>query len=803
MLATTTLPAGTSPNAVGVAPNGRVYVANEGSDNVTVIDSATDTVLTTLTVGDSPRTVGVAPNGRVYVANFFSNNVTVIDSVTDAVLTTVSVGTNPFGVAVAPNGRVYIANYGSNNVTVIDSATNAVLTTVSVGTNPVAVAVAPNGRVYVANQTTGDVTVIDSATNAVLTTLLAGTTPDAVAVAPNGRVYVVNFGSDNVTVIDSVTDAVLTTVSVGTNPVAVGVAPNGRVYVVNFGSDNVTVIDSVTDAVLATLPVGTTPFAVGVAPNGRVYVVNFDSNNVTVIDSVTDAVLATLPTGAGPIAVGVAPNNHVYVANVDSNDVSVFAPPVLLTISPAQGVPAGGNSVTLTGTDLTGATSVLFGTTPGTNVVVNPGGTALTVTVPASSGTVPVTVTTPIGTSNPLTYTYALQPTSTTVSVSPNTVACGQPVTLTAQAATLPPGGTPLPTGMVTFIVSNDGPALTAPVNAAGQATATLHTPLTAGAHQVVGVYSGDTNYLGSSSALVPLTVTATPTITVVTASPNPTTQGQSVNVCAQVIATAPGAAVPSGTVTFTGPGGLIQTVAVGPVGQACFSSATLQSGIVNAAYSGQACFAASNGSVSVTVQPTSNCLVTVTPPAGTVTVGQATLLTATVTCNGVPVPNAAVTFTSNGTALGSATTNASGNATATVMFTTPGANTLTATVTAAGTACSCTNVTSTPITVTVQPAGPGTFKALPACYRLNFPPLPWSFVHATLTATGAPPGAVVTFHSDGASGAVLCTAVADTNGTASCTADLTIFQLASGYTATTPVLGGSLTSSSTLTLCL
>ncbi|MEV7472057.1 Ig-like domain repeat protein, partial [Streptomyces kronopolitis] len=483
--------------------------------------------------------------------------------------------------------------------------------------------------------------------------------------------------------------------------------------------------------------------------------------------------------------------------------VSVFPPvPTLVSISPAQGVPAGGNTVTLTGTNLTGA-SVAFGPNAGTNVVVSADGMSLTVTVPAGSGTVPVTVTTPGGPSNSLSYTYAPQAASVTVSsVSPNPAACGQPIRLTATVATVPPGGSPAPTGTVTFILSDDGPPLTGALNAMGQATATLTTPLTAGTHQVVAVYSGDGNYQGAGSQLAPLTVTASATTTTVTAVPNPSTPGQSVQVCAQVTATAPGAGTPVGTVTFTGPGGLNQTVPVNATGQACFTSTTLQSGTVQATYNGQACYTASSGSVAVTVQPLSTCVITVTPPSGTITVGQPTTLTATVTCNGTPVPNAAVTFTSNGLAIGTALTNASGLATGSVTFTTPGANTVTATVTAAGTACTCTNVTSTPITVTVQPAG-GTLTAQPACYRLNFPPLPWSYATATLLATGATPGAVITFHSGGANGPVLCTAVADSNGNATCKAVITPVQSGLGYTATTPVPGGFLTSTSTLHLCL
>ncbi|GLW19767.1 hypothetical protein Stsp01_65100 [Streptomyces sp. NBRC 13847] len=91
----------------------------------------------------------------------------------------------------------------------------------------------------------------------------------------------------------------------------------------------------------------------------------------------------------------------------------------------------------------------------------------------------------------------------------------------------------------------------------------------------------------------------------------------------------------------------------------------------------------------------------------------------------------------------------------------------------------------------------------MPACYRLNFPPLPWSYATATLTATGATPGATVTFHSGGANGPVLCTAVADMYGNATCKATINPVQSGLGYTATTPVAGGFLTSTSTMTLCL
>src|SRR6202795_2935687 len=62
-----------------------------------------------------------------YVSNTGSANVSVIDTASNTVVATVSVGTNPAGVAANPTGtRVYVANQSSNTVSVIDTSTNSV-----------------------------------------------------------------------------------------------------------------------------------------------------------------------------------------------------------------------------------------------------------------------------------------------------------------------------------------------------------------------------------------------------------------------------------------------------------------------------------------------------------------------------------------------------------------------------------------------------------------------------------------------------------------------------------------------------
>ncbi len=70
----------------------------------------------------------------------------------------------------------------------------------------------------------------------------------------------------------------------------------------------------------------------------------------------------------------------------------------MTSITPANGPYAGGTNITVTGTNLSTASAVYFGANTGTGLTVN-GDTSLTVTSPAGSGTVDVTVRAPSGTS--------------------------------------------------------------------------------------------------------------------------------------------------------------------------------------------------------------------------------------------------------------------------------------------------------------------------------------------------------------------------------------------------------------------
>src|SRR5439155_849870 len=133
---------------------------------------------------------------------------------------------------------------------------------------------------------------------------------------------------------------------------------------------------------------------------------------------------------------------------------------------------------------------------------------------------------------------------STVVTGSPaSPTSFGTSVTFTATVTG--PGGTP--SGTVQF---KDGASnLGSPVALAGGAAPLYIARAAGGAHRNTAVYSGDTDYLTSTSANYPHTVDQAASSTVVTGSPaSPTSFGTSVTFTATV--TGPGG-TPSGTVQF------------------------------------------------------------------------------------------------------------------------------------------------------------------------------------------------------------------------------------------------------------
>ncbi|MFJ9448070.1 IPT/TIG domain-containing protein [Kitasatospora sp. NPDC101235] len=346
-----------------------------------------------------PATTGHAapPAKLLYIANAGATSVTVYDPVAKSAVATVQVGSRPQNIAMSPDGsEVYVPNAGGNTVSVIDTTTNTVAATIQVDLTPFAVAFAPDGgRAYVANYGTPPrVDVIDTGTRAVVAQIPVGRQSSALAVTPDGgRVYVAHFGADTVSVIDTATNTVTETIPADRGPYGVAVGKIAQPTVTGVSPAHGPVAGGTTVTLTGKYLAGTTAVTIGGVPATDVTVVNRSTVTATVPAHAAGAVDVTATVAGRDLAAG----KYTYDAPA----------PVVTAVAPDHGPLAGGTTVTLTGTNLTGTTAVNFGTVPATAFTVD-SDTQITATVPTGTapGAVDVTVTTPAGTGAAGKYTY-------------------------------------------------------------------------------------------------------------------------------------------------------------------------------------------------------------------------------------------------------------------------------------------------------------------------------------------------------------------------------------------------------------
>ncbi|MBE1486521.1 IPT/TIG domain-containing protein [Plantactinospora soyae] len=224
---------------------------------------------------------------------------------------------------------------------------------------------------------------------------------------------------------------------------------------------------------------GTTVTITGTGLTGAV-AVDFDglpSTDFTINPAGTAITVVTPPNPAGPALVEV-----VFPAGRVTAPPFTYVAPTITSIVPDEGPSTGGTSVTITGTGFTGATGVNFGDTPGTNLVVDPSGTSLTVfTPPGAPGPVDVTVLIPGADAvAPNGFTYlAAPPTASAISPDSGPQSGGQTVTITGTGFV--PGSTVSFDGVpaTNVVVAPGGTSLTAvtPANPVGPALVVVTTP--------------------------------------------------------------------------------------------------------------------------------------------------------------------------------------------------------------------------------------------------------------------------------------------------------------------------------------
>jgi YVTN family beta-propeller protein len=348
---------GSEPEGVAAdEANHSLYVADLGSDTISVIDTAGCNSATThgcskriATIHVGSRPTGVAIDQQthsLYVTDAGGSNVSVIDTATcNAMVQSgcgqtppeITVGRQPFGIALDPlTDTVYVTDLGSNDegdtVSVIDGATC-------------------NGEIHSGcGQTPPEVTVGSGPFG-----IAVNSTTDTVYVADSGQIFTTADGH-TISVINGTTcNAVQSfgckqtpaTVMVGRVPFGVAVdETTNTIYVVNNqggGTDATlsTIHGAQCDATATSGCVSTPPIDLGPgrAPNGvaldpstrTLYTANFENATVSVINlhsPTTERAARRFAVGGAPQYVTIDPTDHTaYVTNALDGTVSVLAVP--------------------------------------------------------------------------------------------------------------------------------------------------------------------------------------------------------------------------------------------------------------------------------------------------------------------------------------------------------------------------------------------------------------------------------------------------------------------------------------------
>ena len=317
---------------VAVTSRDRVYSADQTSNTVSVIDPSTNRLLGSIRLGDPVpgslsavykgellvHGLGYSPDSRTLaVVSVGSNSVTLIDPATNTIRGRIYVGRSPHEAFFTPDGReLWVTIRGQNYVSVIDPVAMKEVRRIEVAGGPGMLMFGPDGRyAFVCSSFNPELDVIDKGSHRVVNRLTQASPfcPNIAVTPENDEVWITLKDVGKVQIFDArppfAQKAVLETGPI-TNHVNFANNRNGKfAYVTIGGTDEVKVYKrGAQPQLVATVPVGALPH--GLWPSGdgsRMYVALENAGAVAAINTLTNSVVATIPIGQTPQALVYVP----------------------------------------------------------------------------------------------------------------------------------------------------------------------------------------------------------------------------------------------------------------------------------------------------------------------------------------------------------------------------------------------------------------------------------------------------------------------------------------------------------------
>jgi YVTN family beta-propeller protein len=170
-----------------------VYVTSEVANIVHVVDVDAGEITANVVVGNRPRRFAMTPDRKeLWVSNELSGSVTILDVATNQILETIEFlptgfrpeQVTPVGITMTDDGKTAIVALGrANHVAFVDIANREIEDYVLVGERAWNTTLnRDNALLYVVNGLSDDVSIIDVADRAVLTSVPVGRVPHTVLI---------------------------------------------------------------------------------------------------------------------------------------------------------------------------------------------------------------------------------------------------------------------------------------------------------------------------------------------------------------------------------------------------------------------------------------------------------------------------------------------------------------------------------------------------------------------------------------------------------------------------------------------
>ena len=301
-------------NPAGPGLTGSVWVANEGSDTLSVLDAGAGTVRTTVAGIPAPHNVQVGTDPRHVWVTSGAGAVVGLRAHTLALAGAAATGPHPAHVVDDAAGSVYVTSAGDGALTRYDRRLVLADSTV-LGGGPHGMRLDGDAsRAVVANTGRGTLDVVDTATGEVDRRIRVGPAPVQVAVDPGGSVaYASVAGTRSLVRVDLDRGRVTGRLRLPAAPAQVLLTPADEVLVANQGTErrpgrSVSVVDAETMRAVAEIPTGDGPHGLTTDGSGaRAWVTNAFDDTVTVLDLRSRTATGTVSVGDSPNGISFSP----------------------------------------------------------------------------------------------------------------------------------------------------------------------------------------------------------------------------------------------------------------------------------------------------------------------------------------------------------------------------------------------------------------------------------------------------------------------------------------------------------------